>query len=432
MKWLLSAIFIFFSLGGQSQEILRGKVYSGHFKSALRKAYVRSGMKSDKTENDGSFELEITPYEPLQISHVGYDNLSIPYEEIRGKRNFEFYLTPASSSITKTIKNEEFERIHEGKFEVLRDYTFMNDTLLILSYMNSQSGPSRDDKVYRNCALSFFDYGELVERIILPDNVNRIRTDVRGGIYLVGGSFCKYLNRRDNQLKVEDFDYEVFKQQVDPIFGAGDNAYYYKEFFDVIPMISIVEYDFTTKESRIVKFIKNREYFRFINKDFAMLSPPEKKMAVELEEETNLNQRLFAPYLRSFYLDRNTALPWVKGFVEGDSLLVFDYQNRHVYIENVKNGQVDSLGIYQFDIDKEKLLDIIRAEGSQAYYVLHDRAGVRYLRRLDIKTMALGRPFQLFYPFVRRIRIIDGYVYYLHTPPKEIGEKLLLREKLIY
>ena len=208
-----------------SQEEIRGKVYSGAYLKPVSDISVRCGIRSTKTNFNGEFTIPPTADEPLQFSSPKFHTQEIPLERFKDQESVEVYLTPSSFAYSEVISSNPVETVRAVDFENIFDYTFLSDTLVILSYMKSkQSGASRD--AYLNCALTVLKYGEIIDRQILPDRIKSLHLDPYNQLILEGLDFCHIVIRDGEKIRVESFDLNDFYDRIQPIYAIDSNKVY--------------------------------------------------------------------------------------------------------------------------------------------------------------------------------------------------------------
>jgi len=426
----LAFFLLFLSCSGLfAQSEITGTVYSGAYLKPVADIYVRSGIRSTKTDYKGKFTIPLSDGEPLQLSDSKFHTQEIPFKRIKGKDELKFYLTPSSSSYSEVINSNTVETVRAVDFENIFDYTFLSDTLIILSYMKSkQSGLSRE--AYQNCAFTAMKYGEIIDRQILPDYIKKLHLDPFNQLFLEGNDFCHIVLRDEKKLRVESFDLSDFYDRIEPIYARDSSKVYYAYTYDYIPQVSHRIYYDNDSNSFPMRYIKNKNYFKQLPGDYEMLERAEIEEARRMEEETGINHYLFSTYIRSFYLLRDIAPPYAPGFKKNDTLYIFDHMNQWLFSHDLEGGKINSVPIYHDALNREELIDILQDPFTEKIYTHHERSGVHYIRKVDLKTGASGRPYKIYHPFAERVKIFEGYIYYVHSTPKDKTVKHLLREKL--
>ena len=425
----LLTFLTFCSIGAAQDAEITGTVYSGAYLKPVGGIYVRCGIRSTKTDYKGHFSIPKIKDEPLQLSNSKFHTQEIPPNRLIPGKNLEIYLTPTSSAYSEVLKSSPVQTVRAVDFENIFDYTLLSDTLIILSYMKSKlTGTTQD--VYLNCAMTAMKYGKVIDRQILPDYIKKLHLDPFNQLFFEGDDFCHIVLRNEDKLKVESFDLNEFYSRIEPIYAVDSNRVYYAYKYDYIPQVSHRIYYEDQKHSYPIRYIKNKNYFSQLSVDYDMLEPGELKEAKRMEEETGIKAYLFSTYIRSFYLLRDIAPPYAPGFKKDDTLYIFDHMNQWLFSHKLDGSPIDSVGIYHDALNREELVDVLQDPFSKKIYVHHERSGVHYIRVIDLSTGATGRPYKIYHPFAERVKILEGYVYYIYSTPKDKNVKHLLREKL--
>lgn len=426
----LTLLFLLLTFVSSAQEnTIKGTVFSGAYLKPVSGIYVRSGIRSTKTDIYGKFEISITEDEPLEFSNLKFHTQEIPFKRLQPNKDLKIYLTPTSSAYSEVILNSEVQKVRTVDFENIFDYCLLNDTLIVLSYMKSKPSVSTRD-IYLNCAMTSLRYGEVIDRQILPDYINQLHLDPFGQLFLEGNDYCYIVNRKTEKPSLESFDLNDFFDRIEPIYAVDSNKVFYAYTYDYIPQVSHRIFYSNEENSFPLRYIKNQRYFNKISSDYSMLEPGELEETYRMEEETGISHYLFSTYIRSFYILRDIAPPYAPGFKHGNNILIFDHMNQWLFTHNTEGAAIDSVGIYHDALNREELVDILQDPFNGELYSHHERSGVHYLRQIDPETGATGRPYKIYHPFAERVKVLEGYVYYIHSTPKDRNVKHLLREKI--
>lgn len=389
------------------------------------------GKHSTKTDYEGKFTLPYTASELLILSHSKYNTQKILPASLSGASENKYFLTPTSNLSSMVLESEGIEKVHDPEFEHVFDYTFLSDTLIALSYMHHGKGDVRKGlKPYINCSFSAFRYGELIERQILPDYIQGLNLAPWGTLYLEGADTCYVLERGQKNLLIKGVDYSNYLNFISLAYAENENGVFFSYYYPFIPQVAHKVYNPTKDETYLVRLVQNPAYFNKVADDYTMLSETELEAALKLEESTGVNHKMFSTYLRSFYVLRDISKPYAPGFKVNDEILVFDHLNNTVNYHDRSGVFIRSKGMYHNSLLKEDLVKMIQDPFDESLYTLHEKAGVMYLREVNIETGATGRPFKLHYPFAQKIKVFENYVYYLHKSPKDEKINYLVREKL--
>lgn len=432
MRWVLTVVFVIgLLLSGFAQtKRLEGQVYSGSYLGPISKVNVKMGKYSVKTDHEGRFSIRFSENEQLVLSHSNYNTQKIPFEDIFGESHQTFYLTPSSSVISMTLNGSGIQSVYENEIEHVFDYSFLNDTLIVLSYMNIGKPHNPDKTPFENCAYTALRYGKTLDRKIIQDNISRLFDYPDGNLFLEAKDTCYILTRTPEKLSVIGFDFQDYKNFVSLAYASTPDAVFFSYEYPFIPIRAHKMYSRSANETYLLKLVENREYVQKVFDDFEMLSKKEIAAAKKLEEATGINYQMFSPYLRSFYVYRNLTRPYAPGFMVDEEVILFDHINNTVHYYNLQGIHLHSKGMYHNNLARERLVKMIQDPFTESLYTLHDKSGVFYIRKVDAETGASGRPFKLYHPFAEKVKVYENYVYYLHKSPVNEKVKRLIREEL--
>ena len=389
------------------------------------------GKYSTKTDFEGKFNLRITPDEPLILSHPSYHIQKIPFQAAVTIKNATYYLTPSSGSPNMVMEGAEVQPIYTPEFEHVFDYTFLGDTLILLSHMNLGKPETKfDDKPYINCTYTAMYRGEMIERKVMPNNIQKLFHHPGGTVFLEGKDTCYVLARNENDLGISGFSFKDYQDFVSLAYAETKNAIFYSYGYPYIPQVAHKMYNFIDDEIYLLRLVRNKEYFDEVENDFAMLTERELKSATALEKATGINHRMFSTYVRSFGIIRDVTMPYSPGFLVGDEILIFDHRNSSVSYYDTNGTFKQMKGMFHNTLMKEELVKMVQDKSTEMLYTLHNKNGVMYLRNVDIQTAATGRPFKLHYPFAENVKVFENYVYYLHKTPADVKYNHLVRQRL--
>lgn len=431
MRWVITIVFIGFSLSGFSQEKrLEGQVYSGSYLGPISKVHVKMGKYSGKTDYEGRFSIRFTESEPVVLTHSSYSTQKIPFEDGFSESEPIFYLTPTSNITSTILEGSGVQSVYENDFEHVFDYTFLNDTLIVLSFMSIGKPTNPDKTPHENCTYTALRYGKTIDRKVIPNNIQGLFDYPDGSLFLVAKDTSYILTRTPEKISVIGFDFQGYKNLVSLAYAATPDAVFFSYEYPLLPMLAHKMYSHSANETYLLKLVGNNEYIEKVSDDFAMLTKEEIASAKELEETTGINYRMFSPYLRSFYIYRDLTRPYAPGFMVNNEVIIFDHGDNKAYYFDSNGLYIRSKGMYHNNLVRENLVKMIQDPFTKKLFTLHEKGGVFYLRRVDPETGASGRPFKLHHPFAEKVKVYENYVYYLHKSAIDNKVKHLVREEL--
>lgn len=433
MRWVSIVLFCFvFVTATAQQSTIEGTVYSGSYLKPLRRVKVRMGNNSTKTDYTGHFSVPYTEGKSLAFYHPEYSTYTMDFNRVPRNKPFNVYLIPTSNLYSTTLEGDGVEKIRDADYENLIDYTFLSDTLVILSYLNLATPKyTSPDKSFENCAVTFLYRGEVTNRKIVPDKVVRLRKDPFNRLFIELRDSCYELVRDQGEISLKDFSFSEYSSKLLPIQGLSSDGMFYLKSYSILPLRLLKYFDPKTKKSYTLYTARNLEYFAKVDDDLAMLSPEEIKFAKKLASLSDIDYSFYSTFIRSAYIERDTNIPKVQGYMIDSDYYFFDFKN-DLFLVFAADGTLRRSNnmIYFNRLSRENFNHILMDSYTNKIYSLYDKSGVKYLRRINLETGSAGKPFKIHHPFAKDVKVFEGYVYYINQSPRSEAQSELVREKL--
>ncbi|MGB6035293.1 MAG: carboxypeptidase-like regulatory domain-containing protein [Cryomorphaceae bacterium] len=418
-------IGIIFALTVFGQESLSGVVYDGETLKPLAKATVRIGNRNMKTDASGVFSIPLKKDKELEVYAAGFHDYHRDPVDFFDQKGISIYLVPKLK--LKGIKvSAEAVGVYEPNFEYLFDFEFVNNLLVVGSYLNRDIGDHNSESTLQNCALSLFDRGELVHRTLIPDFPQRFRRSAFGQLYVQGMDYAIRVNEERGKLSYSDFDFKAYRTQVVPWTVAFSNSAFRVKIVRELPQV--VHYCHRTDDDtlNIVRIARNEAYFKNTAADYSMLSKKQKDLALALSDEHGFDPQVYASFIRSTENEANYHMrpnfnggvtrdlrpPYTPVYKSGDQAVIVDALNEIIYTHLPTGEAVDSV-LFQVDLDGEQLIKFEQDRISQLLYTIHERKGAYLIRELDPETGALGNPMKIAFPYPEKLKIYNGNAFYI-------------------
>ncbi len=420
------------SSDAQKMRQLEGVVLNAHNNALVDGAEVRCENLSKKTKANGTFNFNIIRGEPIYISHPHFQTRKINYRDLRGQTFIKVYISYNTTRIGNIVSASKTELVHGSEFENVQDFVFLGDTLVLMAFMESKPKIGVEDTRFLKNSLSFFKYGLLLERIILPDNSIALYKDIYGRLFVSGNKFCLIVKGKAGTHILEEIDAQYFDTQIKTATVAGRKNNFFGATISPIPELVHYVVFGDVNSAKPIRYVRNEEYFENIQGDYRALMPWQLEEAAELEDEHGIDKSMFAPLLRQDFSNKKYDFPYAPAYGDNGAIYIFDHLNGLIFHHDMNGTAIDSVAMYHHRFDGEKYGGMIQDEITRKCYAVHDKSGVAYIREVVPQTGAARQPIKLRNPFPRAIRIYDGWVYYAFKIPGGKEPYKLYREKLPY
>lgn len=423
---MTKSITIFFlgialSFNLQGQDSISGVVYDGENKRPMSKATVRMGNRNMRTDASGSFTIPFKKDEDLEVSAVGFHDYQRAPRDLTDLKNVSVYLT-AEPSLSGLKVSAEAVGVYEPDFEYLFDYEFIDNLLIVGSYLNRNIGDKNNNLSIKNCALTLFERGEMIHRTLIPDFPQRFRRSAFNELFIQGLDYALIIDQKERKLSYREFDFNEYKSNVVPWTAAFPNSAFKVQIVREIPQVVHYCYRKETNSEEIIRIAGNRSYFSKTFLDYTMLDKSQKYRARELSKAQGFDEKLYAGYIRAVDsygnfrrnqgVDRDIRPPYTPVYKRNGALLIFDAMNHWIYGHDQSGRAIDSV-YFQIDLRGEELFRIEQDRVNEKIYAVHHKKGVYFIREIDPYTGALGNPMKLAYPFPKKIKIYNESVFYI-------------------
>lgn len=414
----------------QKRMVVYGQVMDAETSHPASGVHVRSTDRNVRTDVRGWFEIPIKPGSSLTVNDVKYHSRTLPYNKRSFQDTLKIYMTLNTNLHRNVTGSNVLETVHASTFEHVLDCAFASDTLVVLAYMRSKPSTTTMPTRYLHNTLTFYKYGEQVERVTLPDYVYGLYQDPFGRLFVLGHDFYLHVERSPKGARAVEISEEYFDTQVKSLTTYRSKSLFFKKQFSILPEVTHYVIHGETDEVKPIRKIVNEKYFNDVAGDFRMLYPPQLKEADKLSEEHGVDRELFAPLLRQFQTGENYTYPYAPAFSSEEHLFIFDHLHNWIFKHDLSGHALDSVSMYHHLFSDEKYHGPIQDFHSGKCYAVHEKSGSFFLRQITPETAAVGKPFKIRYGHPGNIRVFHDWVYYTYRDPSSHESRKLVREKL--
>jgi hypothetical protein len=435
MKAILIILATTLCITGWTQNQISGTVYDGASLNPLANAAVRIGNRNTKTDRQGHFTLPVKSSKDLQAFYKGFYDYKRAIYDILDNDSVQIYMVPEPPTTGLKV-SAQASGVYEPDFEYVFDYDFLYDRLVIGSYLNRKINREAEDVELKNCAISIFDRGELIDRTLIPDYPNRFRTSPFGELFLEGVDYALLVSPADDGIEVNQIRYEDYLRDVLPWTVAFDSTAFRVRIVPEIPQVVHYRFDFSEMEGEVIRVARNRAYFAKTLADYTMLNASQMELAEALSEEQGFPKQFYASYIRATSERFNNAVstardlrqPYTPVYKIDSTAIIFDALNQWIYHHDKDGTRLDSV-YFPISIIGEELKLITQDRVTQKVYSIHEKEGVHYIREINPDRGALGAAMKVAHPFPRKVKIFNGSVFYIRHDPG-LSIKHLYKEPL--
>lgn len=222
-------------------------------------------------------------------------------------------------------------------------------------------------------------------------------------------------------------DYNAYvRPVVDTLNGKLIFSDYWKEY----PLFSYYAFDRSDSSKKQLITIANEDLLQAYHFEYYAMKPAEKLAARRMAMDLHTDKRIIAALMTGFTKSMFYEPLYAPLFVLKDTLCVFDHYKDLLFHFDRHGYRLDSLPIsYNHPKNwREWKRLMVKDDVENTIYAVYDRSGHKYLRQIDYRTGKDKGLYNLQFYSADKIRVRDGYAYYIYRPFESTQQKFLYRE----
>lgn len=306
------------------------------------------------------------------------------------------------------------------KFSVA-DYEFVGDQLLLLTFKKDMTEASIVLTDATQKVLSTFE---------LPDEAKKLYKDYLGYTNVICTDHIYRITIKENHIHLGALPFQDYQNFIMPCIDTIGKDIYFSNFQKDYPEFTYYAYNGTSKTLNPFKTVCDKDLLEGYNMEYYFLKPKERLYAKRIADQYNVDFHRVAANMRGLTSSLFYTPLYAPLFVINDTICVFDHYNDAILKYDKKQQLLDSVHIdYNHPKNwKEWKHELIIDKVSNKVYALYEKGGYFYLKNIDLKTGKIKSSFKLTNQYVEKIKIKNGYVYYIYRPFESLQEKFVYKE----
>ncbi len=434
--FIIFLLFIhLFSNAQQKSSFVISGIVNDHDGISIPSVKVSFGDHFTFTNNQGEYFIKVYKKDPLNIvfKHVGFIEETITIKKglvrnIQISDTLKFKKVILNDKLLNeiTITSKKIDTIFGNERFSVEDFELVdNDRMILLVYEKNLKKGSKivlTDKQQK----MIHSYVVPSEAICLfKDFADRVYVITDAGVFYVK---VKSVDKKITLISVEDKDFYGFYHRV---IDTLDNQYFYSNYNELYPEVNFYSTLKNDTSNYLLRKVRDDFMMELYRAQFKYVSGRNKLWAYRKEQETGIDKEIWIG--ASFFTQDILYQPvYAPLFVKEDTVLIFDHYNDKLFKYDINRKPVDSLPIsHHLKNSKDKWNEpLVQDPISKKIFGIYHKGGITILKSIDLNT---GKPihyFELAYRYIEKVKVIDGYVYYIYRPFESIQKKFLYREKL--
>lgn len=424
----------FFANAQNKQLTITGRVLTLTGKAPVHNALVQLSSTAFSTYSDstGLFVLKV-PYKPvvkLLCRHLAFDAKTAELRASDTALSIEttIYLAAKPMSldtvgITAVQKPETL--VGKPDYSVF-DFDFYEDKLLLLTSKGS----------LKNARVQLSDYdGKIHSTCQLPTDAGEARyffRDYEGYTSIVCNDTIFRLDVLGQNILMMTVRKSDFERYLKPVADTANGHYYFSNYWEKFPQFNYYTMQAGDSVAKLLAAISNSDLLKLYNMEYYYLPSGAQLEARRIADAYNADVHVVAALMSGFTNSMFYEPLYAPLFVINDTVCIFNHHNDFLYHFTKNNVLIDSVKISYHhpknwrEWKKKLFLD----ESQNKVYAFFSKDGHNYLKQIHHITGREVKSYKLQHHSAEKIKIKDGYVYYVYRPFGSTQEKFLYRERI--
>ena len=275
--------------------------------------------------------------------------------------------------------------------------------------------------------------GEILTSYFIPKEAGEAKEfyhDYLGYTNLVCKNYIYRINMYHDRFLLIPLKVEDVNAYIKPIIDTLNGKLIFTDYWKDYPLFNYLSYNETDSTKRQLLTIEDKELMHAYNFEYYSLKPKDKlearRIAMELKMDKHVIASLMSGFTRSMFYEPLFA----PLYIIKDTICVFDHYKDKLYHLDKNGVKLDSISInYNHPKNwKEWKNKMLKDDIENMIYAVYDKNGHKYIKQISTQTgKELGK-YTLQFHSADKLKIHDGYVYYVYRPFESTQEKFFYRE----
>lgn len=419
-------------MSAQKIVLVKGQVLDQKTEKSIKdvSVLIQNTSYGTTTDKNGYFEIQIPPqnYISILFSHLSYD-----------KRLKEYHLKEQDDTLWVTVLLSEKQNILDSvavysrlkpdtlvgspKFSIY-DFDFYEDQFILLTA----------EKSLEKAELKYANYdGKIIHSSKIPREAGiakELYHDYMGYTNVVCENMIYRVvifNESILLLPIHIKDYQAY---IKPVVDTLNGKIIFSDYWRDYPLFNYYTYNSQDSSKKQLITITNEDLMHAYNFEYYAMKPAAKLEARRMAMDLKTDKRIIAALMSGFTQSMFYEPLYAPLFIIKDTMCIFDHYKDMLFHFDRQGSKIDSVAIHYNHPKnwREWKRMMVKDDFGNQIYAIYDKNGHKYLKRINHRTgMEMGKYNLQFYS-ADRIKIRDGYVYYIYRPFESTQEKFLYRE----
>lgn len=415
-----------FSIEGSLINITTKKPVEGALVQVLNSNY---NAISDKK---GGFKISI-PHKKhitLLIKHASFDS-KIKELDVNDTLNSIFVSISLTTKeillnpVPITANNKPDTLVYSGKFSIY-DFDFYEDKYILLTSENE----------LKRSELKLADHnGKVLNTLKVPAEAGiskELFHDYMGYTNVICENAIYRIIVYENRLMIFSLNAKDFNSFVKPIIDTVNNKLIFSDYWKEYPSFNYYSFDEKNKTKSELISITNHDLLSIYNMEYYYLKPKDRLEAREIADEYKIDKKVAAALMTGFTKSLFYDPLYAPLFILKDTICIFDHYKDALFHFDKNGKKLDSVPIsYNHPKNwREWKRLMLKDDIENTIYAVYAKDGHKYIKLIDHHDGKDKGKYKLQFHSGDKIKVRDGYIYYVYRPFESTQEKFLYRERI--
>lgn len=254
--------------------------------------------------------------------------------------------------------------------------------------------------------------------------------DYMGYTNLICRNYIYRINIYHDRFVLIPLSIEDVNSFIKPILDTINGKLIFSDFWKDYPLFNYYSYNEKDSTKLLLHTVEDKDLMHAYNFEYYSLMPKEKLAARRLAMELKTDKHIIAAFMSGFTKSMFYEPLFAPLYIIKDTICVFDHYKDKLYHLNKVGIKIDSLTInYNHPKNwKEWKNKMLKDDLENSIYAVYDKNGHKYLKSISTITGKEQGKYILQFHSADKLKIHDGYVYYIYRPFESTQEKFFYRE----
>lgn len=306
----------------------------------------------------------------------------------------------------------------------IHDFEFYEDKFVLLTA----------EKSLEKAELKLADAsGKIITSYSVPKDGGEAKEfykDYMGFINLICKNYIYRINFYHDRFVLMALEPEDVNSFIKPIIDTINGKLIFTDYWKDYPLFNY--FSFTEKDSTKQQLltIEDKELMHAYNFEYYSLKPREKLEARRMANSLHTDKRVVAALMSGFTKSLFYEPLYAPLYIVKDTICVFDHHKDYLFHLNKHGQKIDSVSItYNHPKNWQEWKHLmLKDDIENNVYAVYAKGGRKYIKHISTQTgKELGK-YNLQFHSAEKLKIHDGYAYYIYRPFESTQEKFFYRE----